>query len=259
MTVLLAGNSLSPDGLSQSLALALLLCARLAPIAWLVPWASVRGATSLLPVLVTVVLAVCLWPVASAVPPTLPLSPLALLVFAVREALLGVVYAFALALPIQALQWSGVLVGRASLAPSAETGYASLQRALGVAVFFALGGHRLAITALADGILRRPLGMLSAFDNPSALALGSARLLGDAFASALLLALPVIAALMLADLVIALAARTASAPAFALALAPARAALALLLMWMTVMLWLGSAPDTLRRWFTATKLLWNAI
>jgi len=259
VTPLLTPDRLSPESLSQSLALALLLCARLAPIAWIVPWASVRGAASLLPVLVTIVLAVCVWPVASALPPSLPLSAFSLVALAVREALIGAVYAFAFALPLQALQWSGLLVGHASLAPGAETGYATLQRALGVAVFFALGGHRLAISALCDGLLRRPVGTLSAFANPSALALGSAHLLGEAFASAVLLALPVIAALMLADLAVALGARAASAPAFASVFQPARPALALLLMWISVMLWLGAAPNTLRAWFAATLKLWNAI
>jgi type III secretory pathway component EscT len=259
VSALLAAEPASLQSLAQSLAVFLLLCARLFPIAWLVPWASVRAAPAFLPALVTVVLATCLWPVASAVAPLLPSSVLALAALAVREVLLGLVYAVSLALPMYALQWSGALVGTASMSPEAEQGYATLQRALGVAAFFALGGHRIAIAALADSLARRPIGLLTPLADPSAIARGSAQLLGDAFALAVLVALPVLGALMLAQWLLSVAARAAGAGAFAFALLPLRGALVPLLVSMSFMLWLGSAPDTLRAWFAATRRLWEAL
>lgn len=244
------------ESIAQSAALFFLLCARMAPLAWLVPWLCVPSAPPLLPVAITAVLGVLLWPIATAAAPVLPLSLVTLAAFALREALIGFVYAFALALPIYAVQWSGALAGRGV---AQEASYATLQRMLAVCGVFALGGHRVALSMLGDSLLQRPIGALSPLRDPTAVALGSAHLFGDAFALAVLLSLPVIAALALAELGVALAARGSSASAFAVALLPLRGGLVLWVSAMVALLWLGSASDMLRTWFVTSSRLWNAL
>jgi flagellar biosynthetic protein FliR len=255
----LALRALEPQALAQALALGVLLCARLAPLAWLVPWAAARNAPPLVSIALVAVLALCLWPAAASAAPVLPLSLLSLLVLAVRELLIGVVYALALALPLRALEWAGRFAGHFAGAAGAETAYASLQLWLGVAAFFALGGHRVAIAALVHGIVQRPIGVLSPLRDFSGVALGSASLFGEAFASALLIALPVAAALALTDLGVALAARGAAAPTLPLVLAPGRAALALLVVWITIMLLIGSLPEVFEHGLRAARRLWGTL
>jgi flagellar biosynthetic protein FliR len=239
-------------------ALLVLLCARLVPLVWLVPWVAARGVPVSVSLALTWVLALCLWPVASASAPALTLSLARLSPLVLRELLIGLVYALALALPLRAFEWAGQLAGGASGVRGADTAYGSLQLWLAVAVFFALGGQRVAIAALADGITTRPLGTPSALSGLRAVALSSVQLLGDAFASALLIALPVVAALALADLAVVLVARAASANALPLALAPARPALALLLLWIWLLLLPGLMPDAFEQGLHAARRLWAA-
>jgi type III secretory pathway component EscT len=255
----LAYGALEPQTLAQTLALGLLLCARLLPLAWLVPWIAVRDASAPLGVATVLVLALCLWPTAASAAPLLPVSLWSLLALGLREALVGLVYALALALPLRALQWSGELYGRFSRVPGTETAYGSLQLWLGVAAFFAFGGHRVAIAALAEAIVRRPVGALSSLYDLSGVALGSARLVGDAFASALLLALPVAVALGLAELGLLFSLRVAGASGIALALPPARAALGLVVVWIATLLLLGSLPGMFEQGLRAAQRLWESL
>jgi type III secretory pathway component EscT len=115
----------------------------------------------------------------------------------------------------------------------------------------------LAIAALSDAIVKRPLGAPSAFGDLGAVALGSAQLLGDAFAAALLIALPVAAALALSDLGVALAARGAAFAALPGSLAPTRAALALLVVAISLVLLLESMPEAFAQGLRAARRLWG--
>ncbi|MFI5307844.1 MAG: flagellar biosynthetic protein FliR, partial [Polyangiales bacterium] len=144
---------LDPQALAHGVALALLLCARFAPLAWLVPWLVVRGSPATLGVAATLVLALCAWPAAARVAPALSLSAWSLSVLGLREALIGLVYALALALPLLALSWAGRLYGRFSALDGAESALGTLQLWLAVASFFALGGHRVAIGLLVEGVV----------------------------------------------------------------------------------------------------------
>ena len=229
----------------QAFAVFVLASARVLPLAWVATRGALRG-VPLLTLALTFVLALCVYPSAAAVAPPLPLGLLALLSLCLRELLIGLVYALALALPLFALAWSGRLSGRLLKLPGAEVALGALQQWLGLAAFFALGGHRVAIAVLARGVAERPLGAIAAPAGLAVLALGSARLLADAFASALLIALPVGAALLLGELSLALAARAGSASYAGLVLLPARAAAALLLACVAVLLVSQMLPPLLR-------------
>ena len=248
---------MSTAGLEQALAVALLLALRLLPLVLLVPWLAVpRAPIALVPAL-TVVLVLCLHAPAAASAPALPLAAAPIALLGLRELLLGVVYALPLALPLRAVEWSGVLSGRALAAPGADRALSSLLVTLAAAMFFALGGHRVALRALADELGRVPLGHMTGPSDALALVSGTAQLLGEAFALAVLLALPVIALLLLGELGVALAARGSSARDLGWLLPPLRPALWLAALWVGIALLAQLLPDVLRAALSAARALWG--
>jgi flagellar biosynthetic protein FliR len=257
--VLLAAQTLDSGAFVQTLLLAGLLCARIAPLSWLVPWMAVRGVPAAVSLALTFLLVLCLWPTAASAAPVLPLSAPAIALLALREILIGTVYALALALPLRALEWAGQLMGRFVGERSFEAALGSLQLSLGVAAFFLVGGHRVALRTLADAIVRRPVGMPSALHDFSGVALSSVHLLGDTFASALLIALPVAAALVLTDLALSLTARSVTAPNLPLAFAPVRPAVALLVIALSLVLLLDATPEHFARSLSAARRIWEAL
>ena len=248
------------DGaLQQAAAVFLLLCARMLPLAFFVTRAGLRGVPALTLAL-TVLLGLCLYPTAAAAAPALPSSLFALSALSLREALLGLVYAFALSLPLLALSWSGALAGRLSGVAGFEAPLALLQQWFGIAAFFALGGHRVALAVLARAVTERPLaalagaGPLSGFE---ALALGSARLVADAFASALLIALPVGASLLLVELAAVLSMRAAGALLLQHVLVPGRALLLLCVLCLFALFAIQVLPDFFARALYGTQRLFG--
>jgi len=93
-------------------------------------------------------------------------------------------------------------------------------------------------------VSRHPIGALASPGSLGAVALGSARLLGDAFVAAVQIALPVGAAIGIAELGLGLV---------------ARAALAMFVVWIASALWLGSSSSYFQRGFAAAKRLWEAL
>jgi type III secretory pathway component EscT len=239
---------------AQALCVSALLCARVLPLAAVTARAALRGAP-LLSVVLALVLVLCLYPSAAAAAPALPANALALLALSLRELLIGLVYALALALPLVALGWSGWLSGRFAAVPGSEAALATLQRWFGLAAFFALGGQRVALSVIAHGLSARPLGSLTVLSGTGPALLGAVRLFADAFASALLLALPIGAALLLSELGLVLSARAASAPFAQLVLPPARAALLLLVVCIGVLLLSAVLPNFFRHGLLAAARL----
>jgi flagellar biosynthetic protein FliR len=253
-----SGLALEPAALGALGSFALL-CARLLPVALLAPWAGVGRAPLSLPPAITLVLALCLWPAVAAQPGALaaPPSAFAFAALGLRELLIGAVYGIALALPLRAFEWAGELTAHfAGTADQRESSpYARLQLLVAVAAFFALGGHRVAISALADSLAHRPLGVLSAATGAAAVALGSVRLVADAFALALLLALPVAAAVAFSQIALALSARAALTSAAAALAAPLRAGVVLLVVWTSGLFWLELLPSEIERALAAAVRL----
>jgi type III secretion protein T len=248
----------SPVAVEQALAVAVLLAARLLPLALLVPWLAVRRAPVALSLAITVVLVLCLHAPAAASAPALPFAAISLAALALRELLVGLVYALPLALPLHAIEWSGTLSGRAFGAPGADRALASLLLTLSAALFFALGGHRVALRLLAGELARSPLGQVAAPRNPLALVGSSVQLLADAFALALVLALPAIAALFMSELGVALAARGSGARSLPLLLPSLRPLLWLAVTWIGVALLVQGAPGIFEHGLRAARALWGA-
>ncbi|MDD9932486.1 MAG: flagellar biosynthetic protein FliR [Myxococcales bacterium] len=251
-----------PAQLSQPLAVLMLLVARMVPLAALVPWLAPREGVPLVGLALAVVLATALWPTALAGAPVLPTSALTLAALAVREVLIGAVYAVALALPLLALRWAGGFIDRARGAPESESEASALGTLLlwlGVLAFFALGGHRVAIDVLAASVAAHPVGVLQAPADPADLALGSARMLAEAFAAALLVALPALAALLIAELALGLSMRLSATLPFSALLPGGRAALGLAMVWVSAAFLLYGLPAAFEESLAAASRLFQAL
>ena len=259
MSTLASANAVawSSGAFEQALSVAVLLAARLLPLALLVPWLAVPRAPIALSFAITAVLVLCLHAPAAASAPVLPFAALSLAAIALRELLLGLVYALPLALPLRAIEWSGALSGRAFGAPGADRALSSLLLTLSAALFFALGGHRVALRALAGELARDPIGQVHGPGNAFALVGSALHLLADAFALALLLALPALAALFLSELGVALAARGSGARSLPLLLPPLRPALWLAVTWIGVALLVQMLPGIFEQGLRAARALWG--
>jgi type III secretory pathway component EscT len=189
-------------------------------------------------------LALGLLPSALASAGELPEAPLALLALAPRELLLGALYALWLMVPLAGFTWAGRLSGAALQAPPAERSVGALYAALAAAAFFTLGGHRVALRALSLHLSREPLGQLALQQDLGHAALAVVALASEALLVAVTLALPVLAAALFADLMVALVARGSGSP-LALSLLPLRPALLLLLLSASLTVALQLLPELL--------------
>lgn len=196
-----------------------LVAARVAPLTLFAPWLSMRTSPPILRAAVILALTVVLTPLAAESVQTVPVGGLNLALLAVKEALVGAVFAVASALPLHALTWAGRLTDTWRGASMAEivaphTGERSsplgeLYLLMGIAIFVALGGHRLAIAAFAEGLAQVPVGAASVGGAISDVALGATRLSANALAFATALAAPAAAAIILVEVSLGLLARTA--------------------------------------------------
>jgi type III secretory pathway component EscT len=247
--------------IARLLAVAWLLVARLLPLVLLVPAFGVRGAPAAWLATASVALAAALMPTALASAPVLPADVLGLTVLSARELCLGAVYAFALALPFWALGWGGRLsdTWRGALPDfRGPSPLSELYLWVGVVAFLALGGHRMVIAALAEGLATHPLGAVTSGGNFAALALSSARLAADALAAALMVAAPAAAALFLFDVALGVVVRAAPAfPGLAVAV-PVRAAIVLAVALIGSALLLGGLPRAFDDALTAARRLFEA-
>ena len=206
-----------------ALSLGALTAARIAPLTVVAPWLMVRDAPVMVRTGVILALTVALYPLAFASAPAVPDVPFALAL--VREGLIGTCFAFATALPFYAFDFAGRLVDTwrgASLAeviapPTGErtSPLGDLQLLAVVALFAALGGHRLALLAFAEGLEVAPVGGTSLAPGTGSVALGAAALSGAALAFAAAVAAPAAAAIVLIEASLGLVARaTPQIPVF---------------------------------------------
>lgn len=196
----------SPDTL---FACALLLAARLAPIAWLAPYVAPMGSPAIVRAATLVALVLAMLGIAS-VNATIPETNVGLVLALARELTIGLSLAVASSVPLVALEH----VGRSLDAwrPSrqdAEGMYARLFSALAAAAFVAIGGLRMVMRALGDGLTSLPLGDALDATDAQSMALGAARTLATALTFTVSLAAPALVALVAAELGIAIALRAA--------------------------------------------------
>jgi len=247
------------DALATTLGAAVLLALRLAPLVLIAPWLAAGYAPRLVQLAITACLVVCLLPIALAAPLDLPDSTALLALMAARELLMGVVLGLALAVPVLAVRWGGELIGLGLASPDEhDPPYARFYGLFAAALFVTLGGHRVALAALARSLARAPLAQLTAPDGALALLGGSALLLGEAVLTAVLIALPVLVALALTDALLALIARLGSIAFLPDLAGTSRALVALAVVWMSLAALAGALPQWFDGALARALMLWSS-
>lgn len=236
-----------------------LLGLRVLPLVLIAPWLAAGYAPRLVQLAIAACLVVCLLPIAMApAPPALPGGTLSLVLLGMRELLVGLVLGVSLAVPVLAVRWAGELIGW-SFGDGLEAGspFATLHGLFAAALFVTLGGHRLALAALARSFEVAPLGTLAVPSHAAGIAASSALLLGQAIAVTALIALPVLIALALSDALLVLFARLSSI-AFLPDLAGSTRALAVLaVVWMSLAALAGALPSWFEGALAQALELWS--
>ncbi len=195
----------------------LLAAGRAAPVAFLSPALGERA--RLVRLVMAGVLAFALWPAVVAMPLALPLG-----VAVAHELMVGVALGLVAAVPFAAAQAAGALVDRAR-GDGRRSGrsFQSAYSLLALALFASLSGPRLVVSGLAQSYVAFPLGGTPSAAGGIEVALTAG---GHLVVAAVGLAAPVLAALLLADLVAGLAVRAQPALAQAIGLPSVRNLLA---------------------------------
>ncbi len=224
------------SGLEDRIAVIALLAARLGPIAVLAPFASVRGTPALVRLAIGLAIALAMAPVAAS-SAMVPHDALGFALAIGRELIVGGTFALAAGLPFHAIDFGGRLadtIRGASLAevisPYAEertSPLGDLHTLACVAAFFALGGHRLVVRAIADGLVDVPLGGPTEASVYASVAHGAVALISSAIGLAASLAAPAFGAVLLAEIAMGVLARTAPQVPVFFAAMPLRAAVGL--------------------------------
>ncbi|MBN1653650.1 MAG: flagellar biosynthetic protein FliR [Deltaproteobacteria bacterium] len=194
----------------QTVLVAILVTARVIPLTHLTPWLALSIAPNPLIVAVSVVLAVLLTPYALGTAPEISSRIVDLSLLAARELLIGTVFAVAAAMPFIALAWAGRLtdtIGDRSITDnatssvySAQTPLSNLYAMMGMVLFFSLGGHRLAVSALTKTFITLPIAATMSAPTLSLVVWESVRLIADALALSLVLTAPVAAIVALCEI-----------------------------------------------------------
>ncbi|WP_322795800.1 flagellar biosynthetic protein FliR [Tepidiforma sp.] len=180
------------------------------------PLLSHRGIPATTKVGLAVFLALVLTPIASAqVPPALPVTMGRLVEAVLREALFGLALGLAMNLVVIGLQMAARIIGLqvgfglgAVFDPITGTEFGAFEQFYSVLVtlvFFAINGHHLVIQALAETLRAVPPGTFDPFTiQPS----GITSLIAGLTVTAVRLAMPVMAALVLTDVGMGIVSRT---------------------------------------------------
>ena len=218
----LFNDPLLQEGVNRAILLWALIAARMGPIVQLVPYLGGKAAPQTVKLGITVALTALVYPViwASGAASALPQGALALAALLFKELFLGVLFGFVAALVFDAVRVAGQLIDNArgqtqsiSFAPQlpervSVTGNYLYQ--MTIVMFLLIGGHRLFFAALIHSFASiPPQSMPDIGDHLGGVAFGITRLATDSVALGVLLAFPVIAAVLLTDLCLALINRAA--------------------------------------------------
>ncbi len=192
-----------------------LVSARTLPLAFAAPWLGYEGTLFLARLAVGMTLSIVMTPLALTAAPELPSAWLALAFVAMREVLVGVVFAIATSIPLFALGWAGELIDRwrgssvESAPHESSPPLGTLHASAALVAFVLVGGHRLALGAFGETLIAHPPGAGASAATLGSFAWGAARLVMDALELALAFAAPAAIAFVLLELALALSARVA--------------------------------------------------
>ncbi len=248
---------------------ALLVAARWAPVLVVVPWLGVKKTPALVRASLLLVCTFVMMPTALAhASAELGLSRLVPALFA-RELMVGLTFGLATAAPFFALDWAGQLADSwrgasmsTVLAPGSgeqTSPLGAFYLLLGVTLFFAVGGHRFALEAFADGIIALPPGGTLTAEDARTMAMGTAQLLSQALRFAAAVAAPAAACVILAEMTLGLLGRAAPQIPIYFVGMPARSALALVGLLLSLGLLLEHLPGAFSRAMQETLRMLQAI
>lgn len=208
--------------LDRAILLWALVAARIAPIVMMVPDLGGKAVPQLVKMGLTIALTGMIYPLVwgSGAAAALPDGALALSVLLLKELLLGFTFGFVAALVFDAVRIAGQLIDNARGQTQATAFVPQLKERvsvtgdylyqLNVVVFLLLGGHRLFIAALVNSFAAIPPQTMPPLgDHLGAMAFGITRLATDAITLGVVMAFPVIAAILLTDLCLAMVNRAA--------------------------------------------------
>lgn len=208
--------------LNQAILLAALVSARLLPIVQLAPFLGGKAVPQQVKMALALALALLVYPTVwlSGAADNLPEAPAEIAALVLKEAMVGFVIGFVAALVFDAVRTAGQIIDNSagitqatSLAPQITDRVslsANLLFQLTVVIFFVSGGHRVFLTALAHSFERiPPQTMLNTGESLTALADATVRLGADTITLSILLSFPVVAAILLANLFLALVNKSA--------------------------------------------------
>ncbi len=220
-----------PHSVTRAIGTFGLLLLRILPLTVLAPWFGWTKTPWVIRVAIALSLAMAFFPLAFSPHRTIPQSVWEWGACGIRELSIGMVFALAASVPLYALQWTGHLLdewrgttlhrmGRDDFAEESTLG--QLMLIIGVALFIASGGHRVAVSIIAHTLVHFPPLEPTRVDW-AALAQGSARIVADGLALAVMFSMPFIVALFVMEATLVTLARVS--PAFPVSLigAPARA------------------------------------
>ncbi len=208
-----------PERVTRVLAVAGLVAARVGPLTVLAPWIALRSAPATVRSALILALTVAFVPLALETAPPIDTTPSHWGFLLLRETVIGLLFAFAAALPFYALDWAGRVTDiwrGASLSeviapPTGErtSPLGELYLFLGIVLFLTLGGHRFALDVFADSLVLAPIGGAALASSLQEVALGAARLSAVALTFAAALAAPAAVCIVLVELSLGLIARSA--------------------------------------------------
>jgi flagellar biosynthetic protein FliR len=253
------------DVVMRTITGAALVGARIVPLVLVSPWIGFRRVPVTLRVSVLLALTLALSPLGIAHAPSLPETLIDFAVAAIREITIGLVFAVVSSIPFFALEHSGgiidVLRGSPSdsMASADEGPLSNLHLLLGATLFLVLGGHRLVIAALANGLEAVPVGSPLAPSDAQSLALGSARIIVQALVLGVSFAAPAITALVLLEATLGIAGRAAPMlPTFFLGM-PLRAAVGIAALLASVSLLIPHLPELMHEAVQAASELVDSL
>ncbi|MFW5966958.1 MAG: flagellar biosynthetic protein FliR [Persicimonas sp.] len=204
-------------GINQAILLAGLVTARLVPVVYLVPYLGGQAIPQQVKMGIALALTVMVYPAVwqSGAAGALPEASLHVAALVVKELVVGLMLGFVAALVFEALRVAGQAIDNArgqtmatSFVPQLKTQAsvtADFLYQLGVVMFLLIGGHRLMLAALTESyVVVPPQSFPPMGEHLGAITFGIVRLSADAITLGVLLSFPAVAAIVLANVMLAL-------------------------------------------------------
>ena len=210
------------QGIEQSILLGALVVARLIPIVQMVPYLGGEAVPQTVKMGLAIALAIVvypsIWMQGGAM--LVPSGTFEIVVLIVKEVFVGVTIGFVCALSFEALRMAGQIIDNTAGLTDATTMVPQLPDRisptsnflyqLAIVFFFAIGGHRVFLWALARSFeLIPPYGYIDVGDGLAEVAMLILRLTAEAITLGVLMAFPVLASIMLTNLFLALVNKSA--------------------------------------------------